>query len=201
MLKIRNPAGYFIHSGHEPDFGDGHTYHYVMAGNGVFKVARNAYLLAIVPLATCKIVGLPLLRPKVQLRKGELPAYLLDSILHDARSVATASPKEALYHIRMDGLNARIVRPRQNVGETHAVCVGDGGADVIMDIHSHCDGAANFSPIDDRDEVGFRLYGVIGTIFTRPQIQLRVGVYGDFWTVPLEMLFFGKTKLAEVKRR
>mgnify|MGYP000858271742 CR=1 FL=1 len=44
--------------------------------------------------------------------------------------------------------------------------------------------AAKFSGTDDADEVGFRLYAVIGRLPDKSEIRLRVGVYGQFWEVP-----------------
>jgi hypothetical protein len=49
--------------------------------------------------------------------------------------------------------------------------------------------AAFFSPTDDRDEGGFRFYAVIGRLLTRPELRLRLGMYGDFWEVPVTALF------------
>jgi len=40
---------------------------------------------------------------------------------------------------------------------------------------------AYFSPEDNADEIGFRIYGVLGEIFTNPQIRMRVGIYGHFY--------------------
>ena len=36
---------------------------------------------------------------------------------------------------------------------------------------------------------GFRFYAVAGRIFTRPELALRLGVYGDRWPVPVTTLF------------
>jgi len=68
---------------------------------------------------------------------------------------------------------------------------GGDSPDIILDLHSHCEMGAFFSATDNRDEQGFRLYAVLGRIFTRPEMALRVGVYGDFWTVPVGMVFGG----------
>jgi hypothetical protein len=42
----------------------------------------------------------------------------------------------------------------------------------------------DFSETDDKDESGFRLYGVIGNLHQAPKIRLRVGCYGYFWEIP-----------------
>ena len=58
-------------------------------------------------------------------------------------------------------------------------------AGVVAEFHSHGSSRAFFSATDDRDEQGFRIYGVAGRLDTpRPELSLRVGVYGHF--APLE---------------
>jgi hypothetical protein len=42
---------------------------------------------------------------------------------------------------------------------------------------------ARFSGTDDKDETGFRLYGVLGDLRRSPEIRMRVGCYGYFWEV------------------
>jgi hypothetical protein len=42
----------------------------------------------------------------------------------------------------------------------------------------------DFSETDDKDETGFRLYGVIGDLDQAPKIRLRVGVYGYHYEIP-----------------
>jgi hypothetical protein len=51
-----------------------------------------------------------------------------------------------------------------------------------LEIHSHTEGVpAHFSPIDDHDEQGFGLYGVVGDLGNLfPTIELRLGIYGYF---------------------
>jgi hypothetical protein len=46
-----------------------------------------------------------------------------------------------------------------------------------------------FSQTDNRDEQGFRLYAVIGRVKTKPQLCVRVGVYGDYWSIPAATVF------------
>ena len=84
---------------------------------------------------------------------------------------------------------AVVVLPQQTGSVAHLAYRGGGDSDVIMDVHSHCTMGAFFSGEDTRDEQGFRLYGVVGRIFTQVEFALRVGVYGDFWRVPAGMIF------------
>jgi hypothetical protein len=46
-----------------------------------------------------------------------------------------------------------------------------------------------FSPTDNRDEQGFRIFAVIGKVNEKPEIRVRVGVYGNYWNIPADMVF------------
>ena len=51
----------------------------------------------------------------------------------------------------------------------------------MAEFHSHGRHRAFFSATDDRDEQGFRVYGVVGRLDTStPELTLRLGVYGHF---------------------
>jgi hypothetical protein len=46
-----------------------------------------------------------------------------------------------------------------------------------------------FSPTDNKDEQGFRIFAVIGKVNEEPLILVRVGVYGNYWNIPADMVF------------
>jgi hypothetical protein len=48
---------------------------------------------------------------------------------------------------------------------------------------------AKFSPTDDEEETGFRIYAVMGHIYTEPVIRVRVGIYGHMWEIPALTVF------------
>ncbi len=59
-----------------------------------------------------------------------------------------------------------------------------------VEIHSHHEMRAGFSPTDDLDErTGFRIFGVVGRIFSAPEIALRVGCHGHFLPIEIDDLF------------
>ena len=66
-------------------------------------------------------------------------------------------------------------------------------AGVVAEFHSHGSSRAFFSATDDRDEQGFRIYGVAGRLDARlgPELSLRVGVYGHFAPVRWSQVFKG----------
>ena len=65
-------------------------------------------------------------------------------------------------------------------------------AGVVAEFHSHGTSRAFFSATDDRDEQGFRIYGVVGRLDTPlPELSLRVGVYGNFAPLDWSQAFVG----------
>ena len=65
-------------------------------------------------------------------------------------------------------------------------------AGVVAEFHSHGSSRAFFSATDDADELGFRIYGVAGRLDRdRPELSLRVGVYGHFAPVDWPQVFDG----------
>jgi hypothetical protein len=59
----------------------------------------------------------------------------------------------------------------------------------VVEVHSHHGMAARFSPTDDADETGFRVFGVLGEIYTQPTLRVRVGLYGHYWEIPATWVF------------
>ena len=187
---LPDPVSYAIHdNGTWPRIPQGKVYTYVFAGNGVFKMAANHYVEACIRLARCRVAGLPTLGEYVKLRKGRLPGHLLAHILRDARRLSWNMPREAMYHLVVEGSLCRLRRLTQVATAAHLSYSGGGEADIVAEIHSHQEMSSFFSVTDNKDEQGFRFYGVIGKIFTRPELRLRLGVYGDFCDVPATTLF------------
>lgn len=165
------------------------AYGYVMAGNGVFKYADNEHIEAAIQVAECKIKGLPILRPCARLRHDlKLRGNLLFDILKDAKA---AGGVETMYQIEMDVYNGNAIvkKPNQSGSATRVHFSENPSQNIVLDIHSHANMDAFFSSTDNRDEQGFRFYGVIGNIFTHPTLKLRIGIYGDYANVPILDLF------------
>ena len=117
-----------------------------------------------------------------------------------SRHVAKQAPREALFHLSfdqdthgsfvpdhilcMDGWHLEFPEQRATEDEVELIHKGYGTSEerAIIEVHSHHHGEAQFSEKDDRDEGGcsFRVYGVLGTIFERPTITTRVGLFGNF---------------------
>lgn len=200
MLSLPSPVSYQIYEG-TLALPTGKAYGYFMAGNGVFKYAENRLLRALVPVTpryADGIVGLSNLTPFVEVKRGKLSSGVLLAILRDARRQAWEQPVEAMYHVIDDGEQVNVLRPQQTATSARCTYTGGGDPDTVCDLHSHVEMRAFFSATDTRDELGFRLYAVIGRIFTKPEIRMRVGIYGDFWTVPATTLFESVPFMQEV---
>jgi len=189
---------YLVHrdAADPPVLPPGKAYAYVLAGNGLWKLAANRHVECLIPVARCRVAGLPRLATRIHLRCGKLPGHLLETILGNARQRSWARPTEALYYVQVEHghtcraqREVRVTYPRQEVGGAHVTYSGNGGPAVVCEIHSHHEMRAFFSGTDDLDENEFRFYAVCGHIYTAPQMQLRLGVYGDFCPVPLATLF------------
>jgi len=62
---------------------------------------------------------------------------------------------------------------------------------VVLDLHSHGQMRAGFSAQDDEDDLGLKLYGVVGSLDTVPVVKFRVGVYGYFMEMRWKEIFSG----------
>ncbi|MGD9892997.1 MAG: hypothetical protein AB7U18_17095 [Dehalococcoidia bacterium] len=165
----------------------GLAYDYVLAGDGLYVVAENHVLEARAPVARAIVRGLPPLHARVALRAGRLPHVIWEQIVE---IVGACPEREVLLAVGTEPSGYRLVRPAQIAGRLRVVYRRP--ADVLLQIHSHGAHPACFSPTDDADEQGFGLYGVIGgPLSERPEVALRVGVYGYFLPVPFEAVFEG----------
>lgn len=162
-------------------------YAYVMAGNGILVYAKRKGLEVLIPVSPCKIAGLPELSPKVHLTKP-VSAVLLDNAL---RLSQRAFPNEMLFWFHWND-EWSIHVPDQQITNTSTVPCDrhdQAGTSALLDLHSHGGFAPFFSITDDRDEVGFRIYAVIGHVNTAPTIAVRVGVYSHYFNIPASIIF------------
>ena len=164
-------------------------YAYIMAGNGVFLHAKRENLEVLIPVSTATIAGLPPLEPFVNM--PHVPAVLLYHILQASKENL---PNEILFWFNFDhdrqvwNLDAplQICRPASvlPVDKNDPL-----GIQALIDLHSHARLDPFFSRTDNRDEQGFRIFAVIGRVNEKPEILVRVGVYGNYWNIPASMIF------------
>ncbi len=176
----------------------GQFYTYVVAANGVFVEAKNPLLAARVPVAECPIRGLAPTQPMVKLAHGSIPQHLWELALN----AFMAQPDKELYvAITGDG-GYHFYVPEQEVTDNSTRYLTVDG--VVLDLHSHAHMPAFFSPhVDNVDEAGLRLYGVVGRLDAAPVVKLRVGVFGYFmglsWKEVFDGTLAGASEQEEVK--
>ena len=168
----------------------GQAYDYVLAGDGLYLVAENRYLEVRVPVATAHVRGLPPIYPSCVLRAERLPGELWEGIVAAARLWSFCGHEVLLAVTSEEPSGYRLLLPEQVVGPESVFYRPPSQA--VLQIHSHRHYPARFSPIDDTDEQGLCLYGVLGRLDSdRPAVALRVGAYGHFLPVPWDSVFTG----------
>lgn len=200
-MMIPNPVDYLIYRGDGAlSLLPGKAYGYLLAGNGVLKLMDNGHFRAAIPVLPGPVAGLPAYPPFVTSKVGRFPGEVLGAVLGDARRRASRTLREALYHLKFEEGRVNVCYPRQRSSASRVLYTGGDDPAIVCDLHSHQEMGAFFSAEDNGDEQGCRFYAVIGKIFSAPEICLRVGVYGDFWEVPVTVLFTDGGPFKDVMR-
>ena len=162
-------------------------YDYVLGTGGVYVQSQSANVVARVLVAPGSVRGLAPVVEKLALTHGPIPGYLFELGL---RWFQETPDTERFFAVRWDWDTYRVVVPEQ-VGTASSLTYRP-PAGVVAEFHSHGRGRAFFSATDDRDEQGFRIYGVVGKLDTPwPELRLRVGVYGHFAPLCWPQVFGG----------
>ena len=162
-------------------------YDYVLGEGGLYVQSESAHLTARLLVAPAEVRGLAPVSEKLTLAHGPIPAHLFELGL---RWFQEAPDIERFFAVRWDGRAYRLVVPPQAGTATSLAYRPPAG--VVAEFHSHGSLPAFFSATDDRDEQGFRLYGVVGRLDTLlPELSLRVGVYGHFAPLEWSQVFGG----------
>lgn len=164
---------------------------YWLAGNGVFVRAERSGLSACIPIALCTIPGLPSLTPYVLLPYPLVPTDIVNAMLSAAQAVGK---KEILFYLSFTQGKWQLDIPSQLATPLSVkplvASLGSAYETALIEVHSHHSMTAQFSVVDDLEESGkFRLFAVLGEIFTRPTINVRVGIYNHFWQIPACWVF------------
>lgn len=200
-------AGYRLLRGPQeemPPMKEGMLYEYILASNGVFLHARRTGLEVMLQVAApwspalC-VRGLQPAQAVIECDYPKVPLNLTRRMLELSREARDGDGHtvEKLFHLVWLETESRwlLVVPEQEQTATSVKPVGQSTGPgssydrAFIEVHSHHNMSAFFSGTDDKDEQGFRIYGVFGTIFNRPIMRLRIGVYGQFWEVPANDFF------------
>ena len=168
---------------------------YVVAGNGVHLWAKRDGLEALIPVQPCAVCDLYPAQPFVRLDGlPRVEAGLAQQMLlrgSAAQRPEDGTPVETLFFLSGHGSSGwHLWEPPQQQEPTRVAPIRElldmeDYAGVLMEVHTHPqpDMPAFFSHIDDEEERGFRLYGVIGRIRRgqeriEAEIRMRVVIYG-----------------------
>lgn len=164
---------------------------YWLASNGVFVRAKRQGLYGCIPIALCNIPGLTAVDPNVQMEYPRVSASIISTMLSAAQAVGK---KEILFYLSFVDSNWQLDIPEQVASPTSVkpllASLGSAYETALIEVHSHHFMNAQFSLTDDLEESGkFRIFAVMGEIFTRPTINVRVGIYSHFWQIPAAWVF------------
>ena len=181
------PVGYLVNRKEGLTGAQGIGYDYVLGSGGLYVQSESAILTARVLVASCEVRGLAPVAEKVELAHGPIPAGLFEMGLGWFEDDPDT---ERFFAVRWDGRSYRLVVPEQEGTATRLKYRPPAG--VVAEFHSHGHSRAFFSATDDGDEQGFRIYGVAGRLDNdRPELSLRIGVYGHFAPVQWSQVFDG----------
>ena len=162
-------------------------YDYVLGAGGLYVQSESANLTARALVAPARVRGLAPVSEKLELTHGPIPVHVFELGL---RWFQAAPDTERFFAVGWDGHAYRLVVPPQE--GTGSSLTYRPPAGVIAEFHSHGRHRAFFSAIDDWDEQGFRIYGVVGRLNApQPELALRLGVYGHFAPLDWRQVFDG----------
>jgi PRTRC genetic system protein A len=165
----------------------GAAYDYISAGNGIFIEAKSELLAARILVTPAVVRGLPELATEISLPFGKIPGRLFDLML--SVFLAKADVEVYVAIVRENGEYVIKVPEQTATGASIEYATVD---NAVLDFHSHGLVPAFFSGQDNRDEQGFRLYGVVGNLDKEKAIvKIRVGVYGYFHPLKWSDVFSG----------
>lgn len=197
-VALRNRHSYKFE---EPTIGQ--LYDYLFTADGIYLRAVRTGLSVLLKIHDCEIRGLARMedlqpdRDALDFTLPRVPVVYLEKMLE--LSIETCVNKnsavEALFHLRwIHGENRwRLDKPAQEAtgASVKPIHAGPGSSYdlALIELHSHHQMAAFFSATDNEEEQGFRIYAVIGEIFSRPAIRVRVGCFGHFQEIPPKTVF------------
>jgi PRTRC genetic system protein A len=167
-------------------------YEYWLAGNGLHLRAKREGISVLMPLAKYHVRGLDNLTPYLKLDYPPVPLEITNQILELSRQVkdAKGNPIEKLFYLSYSkNQNSWQLCVPAQIQTRDSITSLESGANssyvqAFLELHSHHEMNAYFSKVDDTDEKrSFRLFAVLGNIFERPEIRVRVGVFGHFWQI------------------
>lgn len=190
---FNNIVTYHVHKQTPLPPNDALAYQYILAGNGLFIRAETRFFNCLMPITRSNVRGLVPLQGRFRLNVPRLPDRLLATVLADARRARQPDGglNEALYQFHHHGHTVQVKKPPQQTTPISVQAAAGREPAIICELHSHGTMKAFWSPTDNADEQGARLYAVIGRLDSRPEMRLRVGAYGYWHPLPVTAVFAG----------
>lgn len=177
-------------------------YEYVMAASGLLIRAKRKGLEVCLPIAepTWPVMGLAEVTPYFNLEYPLVPGEHVTRMLERSRAVCKSRRNEDLlenlFYLLWNEAEGfwELIEPEQE-REHASVRPKEDGAEspygrAFIEIHSHHHWEAEASETDDTEEIGkFRIFVVLGNIFDRPSLRVRVCVHEYFIDVPASCIF------------
>jgi hypothetical protein len=167
-------------------------YQYVIAGNGVFVLARSQEVELCLPLLSRgTLPQLADVTPFVHFRYPRVGVEIVAALLARARA---AGYNERLFCLLYRDHAWQIHEPPQQATreQVHATTMTPEYLQASLVGHSHHEMDAYFSHGDDQDEMmqgWFKIFFVLGTIFTLPHVWVRICAHGYCWDVDASIFF------------
>ncbi len=169
-------------------------YEYLLAGNGLLLRAQREEFTVSVPLVFREIMGLPPAFVGIRWHKPKVPTRIWGEICKHAKiSNSEENFREELYLIYWDGGRYAWQWSTSSRDRTYASTIADDRrpeySEACIEIHTHPEGAYQFSTADDRDESGkFRIFGIIADVHDKPKIRFRCGIYDHLIPIPFSWI-------------
>ena len=169
-------------------------YEYLLAGNGVILRAQREEFSVSVPLVSREIKGLPTVFVGIKWHKPKVPTRIWEEIcLHARVSNSKENFREELYLIYWDSDRYAWQWSTSSIDRKYASTIADDRrpeySEACIEIHTHPDGAYQFSSADDRDESGkFRIFGIIADVHDKPKFRFRCGIYDHLIPTPFSWI-------------
>ena len=155
-------------------------YEYIIASNGVFVRAENDFFKVCFQISNCEIRNLFECK-EYFVMKNKMPKTIFEQIEQEIEKGDTT--KEKFLQIVYENGKYSIYTPKQK-GDAGSVVYLSNKDTVVLEFHTHPQMDAFFSDIDDRDEQGFKLYGVYSVINGKcSDYIIRLSVYGYYLNI------------------
>ena len=173
------------------------VYQYVVAREGVLLLAGCTGLEVLMPISPlAELPGLAPVTPFIAPSYPPVGEEIVRQMLEHAKAARDEheQPIEQLFFLLWEEGRWRLDIPQQEAyrDSVRAKAITPAYLNAFLEGHSHHRYQANFSHRDDHAEVrdgGFRVYFVLGNIFSQPELRVRICVHGYEWEVPARYFF------------